>query len=191
MTCMWRAVPFLLVGTILATLVTPRPVGAALWDPFADDAGGSFFDEAVGLLRNLLAQIEAITGRTVSRYRLPNRSYIGFQSPEAYVPPREAPSGKFRFPVSRFLELLAPKPAPADQPSLGKICGGGPGDAWWASDCSCHCRQPCPENPDVPCEACKPITHGDKKTTQADCLATKRGHFRSGNGGDPTLEGHF
>lgn len=55
----------------------------------------------------------------------------------------------------------------------GQICGGAPGDPWWASDCSCQCNELVPFGGGVAsCQSIKDITRHDTNVTSTEeCLA--------------------
>ncbi len=77
---------------------------------------------------------------------------------------REAPE-----PAKNKAKILAPPPligggeeaVIAGNPT-GDVCGGGPGDPFWATDCSCHCGEvvECGDTLAL-CEACTSITRHD------------------------------
>lgn len=183
-----RLLAFLAIA--LCAALVPQQAGAAFWNPFDGAGDQNFFVDVRDNLRSALAAIEAIAGRTVSRFRLPEFGLLGFRPFGSYRPPRVPATAGFRPPTGFRGLLAAPSPRPSDTPSLGTICGTGDGDAWWAEDCSCSCGQPCPEDPTLTCEQCKRIRIGDRRTSQADCR--KHGHpFINKDGGKPTGDFHF
>lgn len=56
----------------------------------------------------------------------------------------------------------------------GQVCGGAPGDPWWADDCSCQCNELVPiggGNDVISCQAIRPITRHDINViSQEECL---------------------
>lgn len=71
---------------------------------------------------------------------------------------------------------LNPFAAVIDDGSVrGEVCGGGPGDPWWADDCSCQCNDLVPVgggNDVASCQSTRPITRHDiSVTSQEECLA--------------------
>lgn len=181
-------------STLLIFLAAPPPAAANIWNPFDGlPEKPSIEEKAQGALQQALAGIEAIVGRVVSRFKIPDPSFIGIRGREDYRPATDGPVS-FRNALSplRFAlkSLTVPTPAPSDQPSRGTPCGKDPGDARWADDCSCRCGERCPGNPTLSCEECKEINRGDRLTTQADCRLLHR-HEINKEGGEPTGRFHF
>lgn len=179
-----RAVALL---TVLVVWATSTVAAAAPWNPFEGTAqrpSPSLTDTVRDVLRGLLSSVEEAAGRMVSRFRLPVLSYLGLQPRAAYEPPRVAfPTAT---PATRYLraDLLVPTPAPSDAPSNQ--------GAFWASDCSCHQGQTCPENAELLCGApgCpQKLTIGDQDTTAVDCRL--HGHALKPDGGNPRADFHF
>ena len=165
-----RGLCALLVAVLLAALLLPGVASAGVWNPFAED--GNFLDEVRGRLQGLLQQIENLAERVVSRYLLPDPSRLGFRSAGAYRAPQlglTAPP-----PTVGLRAVIVPSPKPGETT--------GTKDVFWAADCSCvkstgaapgttyDVGNRCPDNRDLPCEACKAITrHDNQIRTSAEC----------------------
>ncbi len=164
------------------TLLAALPVNSATAAVFFEDAGTpSVFQTALSALRAAAVALP-LTDTVVSRFRLLQIGAFGFR-PFSFYRPRTVTRAEATQPPTTGArgEITAPAPTFPGVPSLA--------GARWASDCSCRRGDPCPDNPDVPCEQCRPITIGDADTTVADCQRHR--HAPTNTGGSTTLEGHI
>lgn len=148
---------------LVLSLLVPLAARAAspsdsFWNPFRD-AGESIADDVRDLLETVRAEIEAIAGRTVSRFTIPDPTRIGFRPLSAYLPSflgRKSQSG--------IGKPTPPSPAPGDQSQHDPPP--------WAADCSCRRGDPCPDDPSKRCEDCRTMTRGPSTIkTREECLA--------------------
>lgn len=132
------------------------------WNPFLGDASNvsQTISEIIQSISNKIQQVAtAIYNNTVvSRYKTPQRTNYGVKA------------------------NYQPDLSVQDVGSDGTNCGGGPGDFFWASDCSCHCStgklsgkiyeatDRCPEDDNRTCEDCRKITkHDNTYLTVQEC----------------------
>lgn len=84
--------------------------------------------------------------------------------------PFKARAGSIRLPDTSDLDGTLT--ITLDDAVRGQVCGGKPGDPWWAPDCTCQCGElvDTASGP-VLCQQLKPITRHDIfVTSQAECL---------------------
>lgn len=117
---MLRSAVFAALGVgVLLILFSPR-ASADLWDPFAGvPEQRSLLTEVQNLLRGLLDQIQAIVGRPVSSFRIPDRFQIGFRPRAFYQPPIGSPAVSYP-PLGFRSRGTPPTPLPGD--CLGEQC---------------------------------------------------------------------
>lgn len=95
-------------------LIAPPSVSANIWNPFdgVPERPG-LLTQVRDLLRGLVEQIEAIAGRPVSKFKIPDRLNIGFRPTGFYRPPTGSPSRTYPPPGFRT-RGTPPSPIPGD-----------------------------------------------------------------------------
>jgi hypothetical protein len=148
---------FILMICLFLPLVTHATSPSdRFWDPFRA-VPGNLSDQFSDALDALLRDTEKIAGRSVSLFRIPDPLRVGFRALSAYRP------GFLGLKFSQETGIPAPpSPVAGDRTFPHTRCGDKDGDPFWAEDCSCRCKDPCPENDNRSCEDCRNITRPDR-----------------------------